>query len=494
MKRFLIMVLCLLLALTFVLTSCDNADDGGTEETTAETTTASTGGDEVKEATIENWLPTESYGVDGGNREFKMLTCPDYNHNYYFFRTEEENGNPLASQASKRYWKINEVYDVALKEVEGSPLELLQASVMGGGGEFDLVYPHPTVDILAMMGLFENLYQYENLHLDQPWWSQSQVDAYTVGDKLYMAVSDFSLSGQGFVSLVFNRDIYNNIQHPEDLYDLVETNQWTMAKFRQISMLYGQDVDSNDTYDEKDKYGFIYQPQHTKNFYWALGGKIVDQDNNGQYYIAVNADQMSLMATELSNLAYNSDNKVWLCNSTVYATFAEQSTGWKTFKGQQGLFMTYDLGGLYQYLSEISFDIGYLPYPKLTVEQTSYPVVCAAGFFAIPQKAADPIMSSVILEALSIFSYSNYRPTFFNTILLGRMSEKPEDYEMLEFLHENKMFDIGFTFPAGDSDKILYQVVIQNRNVNVASLIKGRKREMQETLDIIEQIRNGDFT
>ncbi len=502
MKRTLAMILCLVMLLSAVLCSCDKGNGGNEDDpnsTTAATKNPSSQNpeEEAKDATIEDWLPLESYGVDGGNREINMLTCNDYNRRYYFFRTEDENGDPLAGASFKRYSKISETYDVVLKTIEpssGSLLGVLESSLYGNGGEYDLVYPHPTSDMLAILssGFYENLKNYENLHLDQPWWSQEQVNSYTIDDKLYIAVSDFSLSGQGFVGLIFNREIYNNLQLSDDLYDLVDNREWTIARMREIVMMYGNDVNSDEIYNELDQFGFIYQPQHTKNFYWAFGGKIVDKDPNGDYYIAIDADHTSKMAEALFNLAYESDHKVWLSDPCVYANFAS-SNGWAAFKGKQGLFMTYDLGGLYSHLNELTFKIGYMPYPLLDTEQTSYPVICAAGFFAIPKKAPDAEMSSVILEALSIYSYANYRKVFFNTILLGRMSEQEEDYEMLEFLHENKMFDMGFTFPEGGSDDILHNTVIDDRSYEVAALIRGRWKEMEVTLDHIESIRNGEF-
>ncbi len=496
MKKVVTLLLCLLMIVPLVLCACNNSGDDEGETTQA--TTLPSAEEQEKDATIENWLPIQSYGVDGGKRQVNMLTCKDYNRKYYFFRTDDGNGDTLAASSYRRFCKMEETYDVVMQTIEptdGDILHTLSSSLMGQGGEYDLVYPHPTSEMQAILenGFYENLYNYENIHLEQPWWSQNQVNSYTIDDKLYIAVSDFSLSGQGFIGLIFNREIYNDLQIEEDLYDLVENNAWTIAKMREIVMKYGTDSNGDDKYDENDHYGFIYQPQHTKNFYWSFGGKIVEKDGNNDYYLAIDNDTTNTMATALYNLAYNSENKVFVSNPCVYDTFAD-SNGWAMFKSRQGLFMTYDLGGLYSHLNEIQFKIGYLPYPKLTDEQTEYPVVCAAGFFAIPKKAPDAVMSSVLLEACSIYSYSNYRPTFFNTILLGRMSEQAEDYAMLEFLHENKVFDMGFTFPAGGSDNLLYWAVVGDGEPGaLASFIQARWRDMDDTLDYIENIRNGKF-
>lgn len=482
---------------TPILASCttqeEDSDPNGTKST-QETTTGPT--DSEKDATIEDWLPVKSYGVAGGKRQMNFLTCDDYNRKYYFFRTEDGEGDPLAASSYKRYCKIEETYDVVLNVIEENDIfGSLTASLLGQGGEYDLVYPHPTEGILSILssGFFENLYQFENLHLDQPWWNQSQVDAYTVDDRLYMAVSDFSLSGQGFIGLIYNRDIYEDLRINENLYRLVENGEWTVSKMRELVMKFGDDVNNDSKYDEKDTYGFIFQPQHTKNFYWSFGGRVVEKDGNGEYSLGIDKNSVSTMASALYTLAYESENKVFISEACTYGTFST-SNGWATFKGKQALFMTYDLGGLYSYLNELNFKIGYLPYPTLTEGTTDYPVVCAAGFLAIPKKAQDSEMSSVILEALSIFSYSDYRPTFFNAILLGRMSEQEEDYAMLEFMHENKVFDMGFTFTEGGAADLLHISIIDQKNPGmIASYIQGHQREMEKILDHIEDIRNGKF-
>ena len=91
----------------------------------------------------------------------------------------------------------------------------------------------------------------------------------------------------------------------------------------------------------------------------------------------------------------------------------------------------------------------------------------------------------MVLESLSIYSYEYMRPEFFNTILLGRLSENQNDYEMLEYLHNNKFYDFGVTFDeTGVAKNLLYRVLFSYNDVRaVTTYMRGHAGELQEVVD-----------
>lgn len=78
---------------------------------------------------------------------------------------------------------------------------------------------------------------------------------------------------------------------------------------------------------------------------------------------------------------------------------------------------------------------------------------------------------------------------FFNSILLGRLSEKPDDYDMLNYLHSIKIFDFGFTFDATNriASNILYNVVITGKQNNasraISAYLRGQKGYFDKLLE-----------
>ncbi len=487
--------LCLIMLLSALLTACDGGTEGeGGEESTGAPTTAAPS-DQEKPTSIEGWLPINDYGVDGGAGEVKLVTYTNYNTNYMFIQNTDSE-DPLRAAAYSRTQRVGELYNVAFTPVEVADVtSSIQSSVMGGTCEFDIVYPQPgSVYDLTVNNLVSDLYSYENIHLDQPWWNKS-VETFTVDNHLYFAAADFSICGQGLTCLIYNRPLWNTLQLPYDLTAMVYNYEWTMDKLREIVMQYGKDLDGDDKYTLNDAYGMIYQLYHTNSYYWSMGGKIVTYDKaNDEYQMAIDVDLTSKMATSLYRLMWDSDNKVYAMPKVTWSNFAT-SEGWKAYKNGNSLFMSYEVGALFRHLQEVTFELGYLPNPKLTVEQTEYPALCGAGFFMLPRKTVDPLRNSIILEALCIESYVSFRPAFIRTILLGRLSNVEEDYDMLNYLHESKTYDMGYTWSRGGSNSILEMVADPTqKSTNVASLIKGRKKDMSQTLDIIEEMRSGIYS
>lgn len=491
MKRILIQMLCLLLTLAAVATAvaCGRKEEdhpAGSAE--PEQTTA--GGDD-RELTIENWVPARDYREDGVPRQVILLTFSQYNTNYHFF-AYEESGEALNDAAWSRTSRINSMFGVDLQCVEDNHLQqTLSNSVFGGGGEYDLFYPHPSSELPSMVvnGMMTELAGLQYMNLGQRWWNRSQVDNYTVNGRLYLAVSDFSLSGQGFACILFNRDIWNGLEFDgkRDLYDLVEAGGWTAEALETYTRLYGTD-NGDGVYDQQDTYGLVYQDQQSTAFLYGYGETIVRADPaNGTYSLGLTPMKMNGIAAKLNTLVYQSDNHVFhgACN---YGTFG-QSEMWNVFRNGRALFMTYDIGALYRYLIETKQDIGYLPIPKYDGEQENYNVLCAAGFVAIPYLAADTEMSAILLEALAIDSYLNYRPVFIKNILLGRLSEEPRDYQMLEFLHDRKTYDIGYTFDIdGVAVDLLLVVAINKKSTNVSGYLTGRQAQLNQILENINRL------
>lgn len=503
--RILCLLLCLVMVFSVLLTSCnddsgDDKKDDKNKDKTTETTKAPSGngggGNDEKqppkspdEAEIEDWLTVTDYGVDGGAAQINWLIFSTYTQKYMLLQ-HDDSEDPLRSEAYSRTQKIEEMFNVYLESVEVTDCTgMLQASIMGQGGEYDILYPSPG-DGGGMMeqNLLTDLGTYEDIHLDFPWWNQS-VDTFRIDDRLYFAASDFSICGQGLVGLIYNRDLWKQLQLDYDINQLVEDKEWTMAVLREIVMQYGSDVNGDDIYDLNDQYGMIYQNYHTNGYYWAMGGTVIERTEDNEYYLSIDIDRCSRMAESLYNLLFDSNDKVYWMPNCAWSQF-EGSDGWAAYKTGNSLFMSFEFGALFACLQSVPFDLGYAPLPLLDEEQDDYYSLCGAGFFMIPKKTVDPIRNSVILEALCIESYAKFRPTFFHTILLGRLSNLQEDYDMLERLHESKRYDLGYTWSRGGSSAIL-GMVSNERDTEVASMIRGRWKDMEGTLDFIDEVRSG---
>jgi hypothetical protein len=177
--------------------------------------------------------------------------------------------------------------------------------------------------------------------------------------------------------------------------------------------------------------------------------------------------------------------------SKAYSTQLAASDVWKAFSAGNALFLTWDIGGCYNYLRELTFNVGYAPLPMLDEKQSDYYINCAAGLFAIPKTAYNLEESGLMFEFMSRYSYVNLRPVFFETILGGRLSEFPEDYAMLEFLHNHKSWDFGYTL---DEDAAyldcLIKPVVENKTPDSVSIqLTSLRKVMTEILKQANEIQ-----
>ena len=156
-----------------------------------------------------------------------------------------------------------------------------------------------------------------------------------------------------------------------------------------------------------------------------------------------------------------------------------------TFKSGRGLFVTWDVGSCWSYLRDLDFDQGYAPLPKYDTAQSDYRVISASGLMGIPSVTTSLEQSGMAMEFFAVYGSTYIRPVFFKTIIGGRLSEYPEDYDMLDLLHSKKFYDFGYTMDEQENMIfILDKAVIKNRNPDsIATILRSSSPYIQEILD-----------
>lgn len=472
-NKWLICMTCLLLASVMFLGSCKKDEEPSEPEQTQQ------GSNE-----LQDLVPT----VDM-DRDFvvlsdlgEMLTYHDYT------------GDPIVDEEVKRTLYIEERFNVTMKttwvQTAGQGVVTLQQSEMAGGGDYDLMYPHPNegIELLLTAQLLTDLGDLQYLNLDKAWYNQSQVKNYEANGKLYLVTSDISLPGQGLGSMICNLDLYRSMGFEEDLYEVFENGEWTIDKLIEY-------VKESNTYSEgttNRTYGLTYQANNTTGMMAAMGQNILQKNSDGQFEIALggkNTERLVTMANKLSELLYKTDGNVFIGES--YVAGFPTSQHWLNFTSGNALFTNMDIGILYHNLRNLSFEICYLPLPKLYATD-DYTALCGGGFFAIPRQAKNLEESSIIFESMSIYSYEHIRPTFFNTILQGRLSKNEKDYEMLNYIHSIKTFDFGFTFDMVNkiAQNVLYKLVIDTQGQpNVTGYLRGQSGYFAELVEKANSIQ-----
>ncbi len=400
---------------------------------------------------------------DLGGRDFKLLTVDDYN-SILHFTVNDASATEIEYSCYERTEFINDRYHINMVTVEvEKPQETLRNNEIAGIYEYDLVFPHPKDGIatLAASGCLADMNALTELHLDQDWWLQGLVKNYVTNGRLYYASSDAAIVSQALVGMIYNINLYRQFNYTEDLYQTVYAGDWTMEMLGQ--MVVDTDVSMDGAASANRTYGLIHHSSLTYCMTYAMEQPILQQNNDGSFTFAYDPERMTSIAEAAYDLFFTAEDNV-LRGDSQNLDFGTSEI-WMTFNSGRGLFMTFDIGQTYTHLRGLRFDIGYLPMPKLDTNQQEYHVFCGSGLFAIPAHAPSVSDSALVLEAYSIYSNEHVKPDFFEIIIGGRLSENPEDYEMLNFLHSIKYFDVGFTLDQdGEIFNMLHRAVFTYEN------------------------------
>ena len=465
-------LICLLIFGTLLSCVACNGSKGQETPTQSVTDPVGTGG----ETNPLELLPE----ADFGGRAFTVLSegaCGDW---------LEDSGEPIGASKYKRTLAFEEKYHCIVYNSgagAGDVKRAMEAALLLNDTSYDLIQPHPFNGFTAMMtgGCFKNLYEVPEVTLDGAWYNASWTENATItNNKLYAVVSDVTIDGQGFFGIVYNRDLMANYPFETDVKTLVENGDWTMETLNEmVTQTEGLSSGGSD-----QVYGFIFNLTPLYRWMYAMDETIIEKKVDGSFVQGYTAEKMSGIAERLHALMYGHDNAV-LIGESLNAGLAT-SEMYKTFIGKRGLFIAWDIGAQYPLLRGLEFEVGYAPLPKYDKAQPDYRVNCASGMLCIPSVTSNFTESGLALEFLSVHSHVNLVPTFYEVILGGRLSEYPEDYEMLAFLHSKKYYDFGFTLDANQTFLGLLQEILEGGGNPgaIAINLKSKGNEIKKILNI----------
>lgn len=437
--------------------------------------------------------PLDTVEVRNFDRDIMVLSA-GYTNGWMTQGVDYENtvaGEPIAEVVYKRTLAFEEKYNTTVFSTgtdSNSVYKALEASVRMNAADYDLVLPHPTDGLATMMlsGWFTDLNTVKTIDLTGAWYNQSQIENYTSNNKLYIATSDIIVQGQSFIALVYNRALMSKYSFETDVKTLVEEKKWTMEALNEMLTL----TESSSTGDENGQvYGLAFNYASIGRWMYAMGETILQRGTDGSFTAGCKNTKMLSIARALDKLLNSHGEAVIL--SKAYSGQLAASDVWKAFSAGNALFLTWDIGGCYNYLRELTFNVGYAPLPMLDDKQNDYYINCAAGLFAIPKTAHSLEESGLMFEFMSRYSYVNLRPIFFETILGGRLSEFPEDYAMLEFLHNHKSWDFGYTLDEKSTylDALIVPVVDNKAPDGISILLSGKRTVMNEIVRSANEIQ-----
>ena len=490
-KKIICALLCLAFASSFfsLLYSCSAngkaAEQGPTDESLGEKDGTLPDEGESPDAPVS--LDPDIEAFDFGGYEFCILTTNDDLHDYPLHTrdiyAEEETGEPMNDATYRRNREAENKFNIQIKmaaEPEpGGPYDALRKAVNAGEDIYDLflAFEMGGSGPAASNGFLLNWKNVPYVNLEKPYWSSEVAEQLSVGDKMFLALSDLSVGSNEYLYAVFFNKQVQQEQGVEDLYEVVKSGAWTIDKAAEVSKGIARDLDGDGQMGEQDQWGIIMN-YGAQGLFYSCGNMVMRKDENNIPYIDY--------VTERS---INSFDKAFeLCRSdyTIYdPNWTEEARYFKIFSENRALLMFKYLTAP-QILRGMETDFGILPYPKLDEAQQKYYSFMDGHtlLMGIPTPASNLERTGAIIEEMSYLSYKYLVPAYYDVLLKTKFSRDNESAEMLDIIYSGRIFDFGYVY-----DNWIISYTFQNQiNENkreFASVVEKNMGKAQANLEKI---------
>lgn len=466
--------------LTGILTACGNA--ANTDITQTESAAAEP--DETTAGVI-NWESSGLERVDYGGIDFTIFANKDsYDNTWHKLDVAELNGDSLNDAIFNRNRKIEELYNINISVIESSTFANdAKNSIAAGDNAYSLFFAQLTQLVpLSQEGMLTNLYDVNNLSLDNEWWDQNLIEGLTYRDSLYVLNGDVSPSADTRIFVIlFNKDMCDelNLEYP---YKYVLDGSWTVDRLNEYITNVNHDVNGDAVMDYDDRWGFFTEYGVSYMMFFAGGGKITEKTEDGGLRLAFNHEKGINMAQKAIDIALDA-SKTCMANPYV----VENGNSWPAatawFANGGALFRSTALEPVPRDIRTLEVNFGILPFPKMSDDQERYyslpAVLC--NVISIPV-TADSDMAGLILEALCVESVGSVKPAFYDTLLNGKIVRDDDSKEMLDIIFDSKVYDIGL-YANIMNFKVTFENMVKDKKSDVASLFASNYESAQAQLE-----------
>ena len=440
MKRNISMMLCLSLIAASAV-SCA----GGSDQTPTETQQTTT-----EPVVTEEVIPLPE--ADFGAADFKILTAAEQWQSFY---TAEQTGEPIDDAVFNRNRAVEERYNVNLdyqvyngyNAGKEAVRTAITGSVMGGSAEFDLMVGGVSyVTPLTMDNVFTDLYQFDVLAFDQPWWYSYINNELELCEKLYLGSGAYGmLATANAIVTYFNKQVAEN-HNMEDLYTLVNDGKWTFEKMSELSKTVSADLNGDGKYAAEDLIGIISTSDYMSFLVNSMGYFYTNRTDGGRIHLNEPAEKLIDISARLNDLlAANYYIDAQDLGSTQTSDDVYQNM-MNMFSSDQALFMMHRLEFATRETMRNMEKYGILPTPKYDEAQTSYLTSVVNDVAALPGVVKDTDMSATILEALQYYTYTLVQPQYFEIALKRKGTRDEASLEMLELIFDTPVCDFTYMY------------------------------------------------
>ena len=477
-------VLTLVLALITVLgmfAACAAPDE---QEQSSESNQEAVTGDEYEQALAK-------LTVDMKGDDFVVLGRNDAGNSVTEIFREESSSDPLEDAVYRRNLGLSEICKVNyVARLVGSNdiVDTISTDIKSGSGEYDIAFPEMRqAGSMATQNMLSDFHSLTHVDLDADWWDQGTLAMSIAGKTLWMN-SDVNFMAHDVTFLTMFSKVMAEQQNLENLYEIVENQEWTMDVFSSYVKKVSSDADGNGKYDENDNYGLIGTSSLGYATFYASELRFAACDADGEPYLAMtNSDliKASDLLDKLLDLLYTG-------HSTYIVAPGKEQVAKEMFSKNQGLFYV-ECAGYIVGLRDMSDDFGVLPMPKYDQAQKNYSTFTSVvgSTMVVPQGAKNFEDMSKVIETMAILSGKSVIPTYYDLVLKRKTVRDEESAGMLDIIFSNRIYDLANYY-----EKLglmyLFQGAVDQKNTSFSSkyssAVKKAEKELVRIVNRIEDI------
>ena len=474
-KRFLAlaMALVMLLPLAACANQTDKPSDNGDQST-----------DAVTEAATEDFPNIEKQ--DYKEETLRMIGFDEPGSWYYAASMSDEKGsvhvlnNTIYEMNTmvEEYLNISIEYDqIDTVRTGGEIFETVQPSIMSGDDLYQICILHPYYSYTNFITQnyamdFKDLPDFD---ADQPYWNAAVMEQLSINDHYFIGLGDFCKYQLNMIYC--NKDLMKDAGRTVP-YDLVRNGTWTLDEFLGMTAeLYRDNGDGKR--NNADTYGFAAMwDANGSAFMQGCDIYVATRNDEDHFELSLYGDRLEDMYEKLYNWSKDESTYLWTYgernNEAVIVPFQSKRA-----------YFTHDKLGT-QYL-DAEFSVGMLPMPKYDKEQTNYAHVNWGNNIVLPSTIKNKNMVGQALELMGYYSKTLVQQKYYDEVLQLRVSEAPDDRDMVELIYGTVVYDPGIAFCDG-SGQLLNLVYlpcfgIRNNSKNITSYYRTNAKSAQKWLD-----------
>lgn len=466
MKKWLSVFVCAVMLLTAA--SCKR-QDAPTDEATG--TTVQTSETDLPYATQ---LPDRTF--DG--EDFLILTYEDANGSYNTLQSEVDQNSTTYEQAKyQAYTNICDRYRIHLTErTVADNMTSFSTSILSGDDVYALGNCRCTVAYqMYQQGLILSYDSIPYIDLNAGYWDKDINECLSIQGDQYVAVGKYNMSTYGFTHcLLFNKGMVASYGF-DDLYRTVTDGSWTFEEMLEMmNAVHTLDGESDSTV-----YGYLAHAKEVLPSFWIAAGvtSVAKDPNTDVPYLAASDLQFINVFDKVYTMLWDTGN--WMVVTTGLDVPEECISA---FTSDRSLFMDCTFDILYRKMRNYD-GYGIVPYPMYDAELQQGVYSSRVEYYipsVVPSVTKDLERTGFLLEALNC-EYANYvLPEYYENCLVRRSSRDSESAEMLNYIFEHRVIDIGDTTLNGKIRDGIFEKMFRSNNRNLSSQLVTLQTVMEE--------------